>query len=141
MSRVAIDAGFRNSDDTCTVEVASMHFLQDVVWPPTSPILPLSDFLGWAAPQYYTTIQAADLDGDGAAEILGRAAGGLFAWKLVAGTWITMLGSLPFGDATPPTAPQIHRGTGYQASMCTAVPRPPFDAPAPTRPMRSPTVS
>lgn len=108
MSRVVIDGGFTSSGDTCIVEIASMHFLQDVVFPPTSPILPLGDFYGWSLPQYFSTIQAADIDGDGTEEILGRAASGLLAWKNVNGTWIQILGSIPLTDASGWSAPQYY---------------------------------
>ena len=36
---------------------------------------------GWDHPQYYLTIQCADIDGDGQAEVIGRAAGGIEVWK------------------------------------------------------------
>jgi FG-GAP-like repeat len=41
----------------------------------------VSDSAGWAQPQYYSTLQTADLDGDGQAELLGRGTGGLVVWK------------------------------------------------------------
>jgi hypothetical protein len=41
----------------------------------------LSDAGGWNQPQYYSTIQVADIDGDGRAELLARAADGLHIWK------------------------------------------------------------
>lgn len=40
-----------------------------------------SDANDWYQPQYYLTIQAADIDGDGSDEVIGRSAGGLVAWK------------------------------------------------------------
>jgi hypothetical protein len=40
-----------------------------------------SDRQGWSPPEYYSTIQAADIDGDGADEIFGRGAGGILAVK------------------------------------------------------------
>lgn len=36
---------------------------------------------GWNQPAYYTTIQLADVNGDGADELLARAADGLHAWR------------------------------------------------------------
>ncbi len=36
-----------------------------------------SDATGWAAPQYYTTIQTADVNGDGKADLCARAAAGV----------------------------------------------------------------
>ena len=46
---------------------------------PTPPAL--SDANGWNNPQYYTTIQCADIDGDGEAELLARSSAGIEAWK------------------------------------------------------------
>jgi hypothetical protein len=38
---------------------------------------PLSDASGWGNPQFYSTIQCADVDGDGRAELIARGAGGI----------------------------------------------------------------
>jgi hypothetical protein len=40
----------------------------------------LTDLQGWDEEYYYATIQAADLDGDGREEILGRGFGGMTVW-------------------------------------------------------------
>jgi hypothetical protein len=40
---------------------------------------------GWDQPQYYETIQCADIDGDGQAELLARDASGIEVWKFVPG--------------------------------------------------------
>jgi hypothetical protein len=40
-----------------------------------------SDSAGWAAAEYYTTIQTADVDGDGRAELLGRGPAGLAVYR------------------------------------------------------------
>ncbi|GLV59930.1 hypothetical protein KDH_67540 [Dictyobacter sp. S3.2.2.5] len=45
-----------------------------------SDTLGLNDTGGWSNPQYYSTIQAADIDGDGQAELLARAAIGITGW-------------------------------------------------------------
>ena len=37
---------------------------------------------GWQEPYYYRTIQTADIDGDGAAELLARRSAGLFTYRL-----------------------------------------------------------
>ena len=37
--------------------------------------------IGWIRPQYYRTIQTADVDGDGRAEVLARSGEGLETWK------------------------------------------------------------
>ena len=48
-----------------------------------------SDSGGWGAEQYYQTIQTADVDGDGRAELLGRAPCGMETWRfnVASGTW------------------------------------------------------
>ena len=46
----------------------------------------------WDQPQYYETIQLADVSGDGAADLLARSPQGLQTWSAQAGTW-TSLGS------------------------------------------------
>jgi hypothetical protein len=49
----------------------------------------------WDQPQYYQTIQCADIDGDGCAELIGRGGIGLEAYKYnpITNTWLT---SIPF---------------------------------------------
>lgn len=42
-----------------------------------------SNNTNWTLPQYYETIQMADIDGDGQVELLGRSATGLEVWKFV----------------------------------------------------------
>jgi FG-GAP-like repeat len=51
-------------------------------------VLPLSDADGWDNAQYYSTIQAADIDGDGSAELIARAADGLHFWKFNGTSWL-----------------------------------------------------
>src|SRR5690606_5501040 len=55
-------------------------------WGETTAGGPFSE--GWAHPQYYSTIQTADVDGDGAAELLGRSANGIEAHKWQVDGWI-----------------------------------------------------
>ncbi|MGH9846082.1 MAG: FG-GAP repeat domain-containing protein [Blastocatellia bacterium] len=43
--------------------------------------LPLSDAAGFNKPEFYQTIQTADLDKDGRAELLARAGDGIYVWK------------------------------------------------------------
>jgi hypothetical protein len=52
----------------------------------------------WNKPEYYQTIQCADIDGDGRAELIGRAAGGLVVYKYTPGTgWSPLvLAQAPF---------------------------------------------
>ncbi|HVK06763.1 MAG TPA: FG-GAP-like repeat-containing protein [Armatimonadaceae bacterium] len=45
-----------------------------------------SDTSGWDGPQYFMTIQCADIDGDGRAEVVARDAGGIVAWKYAPGS-------------------------------------------------------
>jgi hypothetical protein len=49
-------------------------------WTQLPPGPAMSDAGGWNAPEYYSTIQCADINGDGRAEIVGRFYGGIFAW-------------------------------------------------------------
>ena len=44
-----------------------------------------SDAQGWGYPPYYETIQAADIDGDGADELLGRGGIGIVTYDFNAG--------------------------------------------------------
>src|SRR2546421_2347039 len=46
----------------------------------------LSDGLGWKQPMYYSTIQTADLDGDGQTEVLARWIDGLNIYRFENGT-------------------------------------------------------
>lgn len=46
----------------------------------------LSDGLGWKQPMYYSTIQTADIDGDGQTEVLARWIDGLNIYRFENGT-------------------------------------------------------
>jgi len=56
----------------------------------------LSDRLGWKQPMYFSTIQAADIDGDGQDEVLGRWINGLTVYRFDRGTFVrhSRLGAL-----------------------------------------------
>jgi hypothetical protein len=61
---------------------------------------------GWYQAQYYETIQCADIDGDGQAELLARDASGIEVWKFVPGQhyppdgqWIPMSRGPAWSDA------------------------------------------
>ena len=54
---------------------------------------------GWGGPEYYTTIQTADLDGNGSDEILARGSAGIVAWSLAGGTWAALSAGPPWSDA------------------------------------------
>ena len=52
-----------------------------IVNPDATGSYPLSDDAGWTRRRYYETIQAADIDGDGLDELLGRGASGMIAYR------------------------------------------------------------
>ena len=56
-----------------------------------------SDALGWDSVDNYSTIQAADIDGDGAAELLARGTNGMQTWKFnqETDTWVELVVSSP----------------------------------------------
>ncbi|HNP59272.1 MAG TPA: VCBS repeat-containing protein [Nitrospirales bacterium] len=56
---------------------------------------PWSDAAGWDKVQYYSTIQTADIDGDGAEELLVRAAGGMDTYKWTGSEWKYLKGGSP----------------------------------------------
>ena len=59
-------------------------------------IPPWSDDNGWGGQEHYSTIQTADVDGDGQAELLARGAAGMETWRFnVSNTWESVVGSIP----------------------------------------------
>jgi hypothetical protein len=66
--------------------------------------------LSWKQPPYYSTIQSADIDGDGIAELLARDPYGLLVWKYdnTARQWNQMPGSLAISDASGWNQPQYY---------------------------------
>lgn len=54
---------------------------------------------GWTAPAYYPSIQVADLDGDGADEVLARSAAGVEAFELANGAWSVLPAGPGWSDA------------------------------------------
>lgn len=66
------------------------------LWKEISGSGPFSTAEGWEHPQYYTTIQTADIDGDGAAELLGRSASGLQTFKWDGTNWKLLKSEDPF---------------------------------------------
>jgi len=75
-----------------------------------------NDAVGWNLPQYYSTIQTGDINGDGSAELLGRDALGLVtyqfnrfqtnAWDLLPGPGIQfVIGELPGTAGKSTSAP------------------------------------
>lgn len=58
-----------------------------------------SDAGGWNRPEYYSTIQTGDIDGDGRAELLARGAGGMQAWEYEEGVWRQLPNGPAWSDA------------------------------------------
>ena len=50
-------------------------------WHDLATLTDLSGAAGWRSPDYYSTIQCADLDGDGRAEVLARGSAGVRVWR------------------------------------------------------------
>src|SRR5262249_24092303 len=79
---------------------------------------------GWDQPQYYETIQCADIDGDGQAELLARDASGIEVWKFVPGqnypdgTWIPRARGPAWGDTEGWNLPQY-----YETIQCADIDR------------------
>jgi hypothetical protein len=70
----------------------------------------LSDQSGWNKPEYYSTIQCADLDGDGQDNLLARGYGGMLIWKynVVSGTWVSLEGAPEWSDKAGWNHPQYY---------------------------------
>jgi hypothetical protein len=68
--------------------------------PPTPPSATWSDAEGWGKPEYYSTIQLADLDGDGRAELVGRGPAGIIVQHFgpASRSWFPGRVSLPLSD-------------------------------------------
>ena len=73
---------------------------------PPGPLMP--DVDAWNLPQYYTTIQCADLDGDGADELFARNNTQIAAWKLVDQAWQQLTYGPMFSDADGWNLPQYY---------------------------------
>ena len=60
-----------------------------------------TDGSGWSAAEYYSTIQLADINGDGSDELLARGAFGMIvqSWDATNGLWTSLSESGPFSDA------------------------------------------
>jgi hypothetical protein len=69
-------------------------------WVARRPGPPLSDSAHWDQPQYYTTIQFGDIDGDGQAELVARGPEGIEAWHYDphADSWTLLETGGPFPD-------------------------------------------
>jgi len=71
-------------------------------WTRVTTLSSMSDANGWMLPQSYLTIQAADIDGQAGAEIIGKAFDGIETWKYANGTFASTLvpGFPPFTTGT-----------------------------------------
>jgi hypothetical protein len=98
------------------VEGMSTYRFTGNAWEPVPVVYgPFTDAEGWGAPQYYATIHSADIDGDGADELLGRGEMGMSTYRFTANTWEGVpVDYGPFTDAEGWGAPQyyatIHSG-------------------------------
>jgi hypothetical protein len=72
-----------------STKVLVYKFGTDGVWSPMASIEGLSDLSGWNQDQYYTTIQCADIDGDGQDELLARGVDGVifYQYNIHTGAW------------------------------------------------------
>ena len=73
-------------------------------------MLDLSDAHGWNQPQYYRTIQTADLDGNGKADLIARGRAGLHTYRWGQHGW-TAVGPVlsNLSDASGFNQPQYYR--------------------------------
>ncbi len=71
-------------------------------WIAKKPGPPLSDAARWDQPQYYATIQFADVDGDGQAELVARGSDGIQVWHYDsrADCWKELAFAGPFPDSS-----------------------------------------
>lgn len=85
-------------------------------WTLISPVPAFSDADGWADRSKFATIQTADIDGDGAYELLGRSAEGIEVWKYDTGSlaWVQLPAGPPWSDANGWDQPE------YYATIQTA---------------------
>ena len=88
---------------------------------PAAPGPQLADSAGWDGLQYSSTIQTADLDGNGTAEIVARDGDHLIAFTftgtdLATGTWSV----LPNGPAWSDAAGWTHRRSTARSTPATS---------------------
>jgi len=70
----------------------------------------LSDTADWYKPEYYKTIQCADIDGDGKAELIARSAYGIWVWKYDSSKgWIQLRSGLSLSDAADWYKPEYYK--------------------------------
>ncbi len=78
---------------------------------PTGPLL--QDLAGWNQPQYYSTLQSADINGDGQNEIVARDQDGLHIWQLTRGAWIETSQVKDLSDAQGWNDPSRYRTISF----------------------------
>jgi Concanavalin A-like lectin/glucanases superfamily/FG-GAP-like repeat len=94
----------------------AFHYDRDAKgWNALPPTGLFADAAGWNQPQYYTTIQCADIDGDGQAELLARSGTGLLAYRYNRRTqeWAALPGGGMFPDAAGWDQPQYYATIQY----------------------------
>ncbi|GAA1060321.1 FG-GAP repeat domain-containing protein [Agromyces bracchium] len=78
-------------------------------WTQLTTISAMSDGAGWIDPSMFETIQCADLDGDGRAEVFARSADGIVAWRYSAGQWVALPAGPGLSNAEEWNYPQYYR--------------------------------
>jgi hypothetical protein len=81
-------------------------------WIAKKPGPPLSYTAHWDQPQYYTTIQLADVDGDGQSELVARGSDGIQVWHYDSRTdcWSELAYGGPFADSPEGSSDSTHWG-------------------------------
>lgn len=80
-----------------------------------------SDATGWNRPEHYLTIQCADVDNDGAAELVARSTAGVEVYKFHDNQWQHLTTNTAYSDASNWILPEFYRtiqfgnGNGYSA--------------------------
>jgi MYXO-CTERM domain-containing protein len=82
---------------------------------PTQVIGPsISDSADWGSPQYYSTIRFADIDGDGKADVCGRAKAGIVCWRSLGNAFDTTILSGPaWSDANGWDSPTYYQSIQF----------------------------
>ncbi|BDZ55588.1 hypothetical protein GCM10025870_26610 [Agromyces marinus] len=78
-------------------------------WTQLATISAMSDTAGWTELSMFETIQCADLDGDGRAEVFARSADGIVAWRYSAGQWVALPAGPELSNAEEWNYPQYYQ--------------------------------
>ena len=84
------------------------HLSQGTSWTAKTPTLPLSDANGWDDPTNWGTLRMGDVDGDGRADICGRANAAVGCWKSDGTSLTTAIDGPEWADANGWGAFQYH---------------------------------